>query len=356
MRVRRSISILGAIATCLAATGGCRSEPPQPTADSARAAGSARTTPAKKGGGSALWVMAENAFAVGDVDGDAHEDIIGLCSDKAQGQVSFCAFRGVDLSLSWKLGAIRRDLAHATHIVATGKHGLLIDPGATARVVTLADGKEVASIQLTDRPKETCAVSERSIWLRLVDESELLIDTVDHKTTKAARPASCRSTDMGNVAMCMALGDPTNAACRSMPLPGPIDGMLAFRVAYDGAVGALIGTHSPGTNYSMVAAFDIRDGAATLRFKRALAEGSPLAAPPGDNLAPLALRGGRIFAKYDKEVVALDATTGKTLWKATPGAFMTLHSGATRIYVGRWSALAVYAASDGKAIGTIGVR
>ena len=54
--------------------------------------------------------------------------------------------------------------------------------------------------------------------------------------------------------------------------------------------------------------------------------------------------------------MALDGKSGQTLTTAAPHSFMVLHASATRVYVGRWTELAVHSADDGKLIGTIGWR
>ncbi|MSP24950.1 MAG: hypothetical protein EXR75_07240 [Myxococcales bacterium] len=305
--------------------------------------------------------MSDNGFALGKVDADAVEDIVGLCSSSLQGEVNFCAFSGADLRPLWGIGKFALNAAHTVTVVVAGVHALLMDPAALVHIVALADGKELGNMQLADRATETCTPSEHPgvVWVRLADRSELLLDPTRRSSTPTPRPASCRSTESGMVTMCMASGGAGRAPmhdCESMPLPPPLPDMLPFVVSYDGATGALLGAHSPGTGYPMLAAFNVAAGGSTLRFKRPVAEGSPLADTSTDTSGPMKLAGGRIVAKQGSEIVAFDATTGKRLWSAAPGSFSTLHLSAARAYVGRWSELAIYDAASGARVGQIGSR
>jgi hypothetical protein len=306
-----------------------------------------------------LWVMARHGLAVGKIDDDAHEDVIGLCSDGLQGDASLCAFSGADLDLVWRTETFRRDLAHTVHVVAAAGRAVLIDPSAVAHSVLLASGQVTSRVQLADRAEEACVPREHpaTVWLRLADSSEALLDPARGSLTRAPRPGSCRRTDAAQVAICMMPGNANfESECTATPLPPGVGGMLPMTVAYDGTTGALLGTHTPGTGYTMLAAFDITQEGAKVRFKRALADGSPLAVPEGASIAPLIVAGGRIVTQRADGVAAFDAASGRTVWSANPGAFMTLHASENRVYVGRWTALDIYAADTGRPIGTIGKR
>jgi hypothetical protein len=308
-----------------------------------------------KRAGGPFWVMAAHALDVADLDGDGEEDVVGLCSDQLDGAASFCAFslKRAEATLVWKFGTLNREQVHQAHVVALGDRVLLVDPGALARVVALADGKEHAAIQFDDRVRESCKPSEHpaGVWLRLADDSTFLVDMPKGTAAPEPRPRSCPPSDEQPWLCMKGMG---GAGCKDMTLPAEVKNMLPLEVVYGGRWGVLLGMHTPGTSYAMIAGFEV--GQTDTTFVRPLADGPPLQSPEGHPMAPIVISGDRVFAKHDDEVVAIGVQDGKTLWRAKPGASMTLRASEGRVYVGRWTALEIIDANDGQHIATIGMR
>jgi PQQ-like domain len=313
------------------------------------------------------WVMNPNVAdaATGDVDGDAHEDFIGLCTVGGHdAPYSLCAFSGADWSLLWRYGEFKRTNFHATRYAVSGQHALFVDDLGKAHVVELRGGREVRVSELSERANDLCAGADpKSAWAELADGRGMKVPLSNDPPVAAKRPAHCRQHGLGSVTTCMALGATRNLAgnplagdsCANMPLPPTIDGFIATDVSYDSNVGALRGLHGPGTPYPMVAAFQVSGDSGTVLWKRPVVDGSPLASPPG-GLGKLVIAGGRVITTLDKELVALDDKTGKTLWRTPSASFMALAASTTRVYVGRWSRLDVRDASTGQLLGGVGMR
>ncbi len=291
------------------------------------------------------WRASPVAFDTADIDGDGSDEIVGLCNHVIHEALRLCAYDVAKQKLVWETASLPSDEALAAHVAIRGDRALLVDHTGAARVVSLAGGEELSSRPLAHPASEHCLPAEHpdAVWLRLADDTSFLYTPSSDTLAAAPRPASCRDTDPRKLGECMLLGGP---GCGALPPPERYAGHLPMAVAYEGDVGALFATKTGGGSQAVVFGFEI--GQTDVLYAHPTRQ--------TDGAAPLLLSNQRVFTKDADEVVALDARSGKTLWRTRSGNFNTLHASATRLYVGRWTAIEVYDASSGERLATIGHR
>lgn len=223
---------------------------------------------------------------------------------------------GERLWLSESYGTISTHSAHVhTELAVQGNLVLVTDHRRTAHVLDLITGSELRTATLTDRAEWACADpgSDRHVWIEVADAQHVRMDLTTAELTPAPkRPAYCppwhERVDCRDYK--------GRLLCARDPDRITINGFYAEGVLAMGAERVAVGYKSPGTRLPMAAAY--RKGAKKPHWVRRLID--DLDAPVEEGApAHYDAAGGRLVMHYEvgneeHRLMALDTTTGKTLW------------------------------------------
>lgn len=316
------------------------------------------------------WASGGYSIAEMDVNGDKVLDFVGLCTDSGgEGPLHVGAFDGKSFEMLWRSAPLGdKGNAYMVHVGAAGGRVAVVDALAVAHVLNGADGREVGSVQLSDRVAELCSPREdpRHIWIATKDKVEASLDPVTLTMTKGARPASCAiAASPGRAVVCSGL--PPEMAARQQECLSPsaapfVPGLVALETVVEGENGVATGTKTQGSSVPMIIGYTPGGNGrtSTVRWQRGVAPGSPLAAKE-TGFSRVTLAGGRAVTTYEDlkgthHLQGIDAASGRTLWDQDTGSFLQWRSTPTRVYVMRWTRLEVRDAATGKLLGGIGQR
>ena len=314
------------------------------------------------------WSSTGASVVPARIDGDAIEDFVGryvildLAGQSTQ-TLFVGGFSGATFERVWKAGpyGTLSEGAGATHFTVAGDRVAVADFRSTLHVLDVATGKELRSVQLSDRARSVCGPldARKQVWVELADRNHQIVDLESGKSEAAARPAWCR-----NGARVYHSCGGARAACsdeaRSAPKQGGVRVDLLFT---EGNTTVATGHKEPGTPTPMALGFDATKKSVTwtttIPTDPATVGGFFRGA--GD------LAGGRFFTAYEltgqqgSRLVSLDAKSGARLWevavtRSESGSGVDgLAATATRVYVPHWTWLDIHDAGSGKRLGTVGV-
>ncbi len=286
-----------------------------------------------------------------DVNGDGVEDIVGVYVGKPRGRY-LGAFNGVDKKPLWRFGPIDIATAVAGGLPQFGKQGdlLLLHQKRQGTVLNVHDGKPTAKFPLPNA---------RLVCAGETPTSPLVLGTTSRRPSVASghlRPAlRPRWTGRRVCQRSMAHARQTDVATL-----GDLAQHKQSWALVDGTT--VVGVANGPTTIPTAYGFSGEEREPKWQTVL-LPSAKPGALVLGSNHADLA--GGRAFIGYwsqtDKKqwVLALDAKTGKELWRSpidSPGSFMkSVSASENRVYVVVGDYLVVLDAKTGKVVLDLGV-
>ena len=336
-----------------------------------------------------------------DLGGDAVEDLLGFYrgDPRDPGKEFFAAFDGATLAAKWTLGPYGQyDGDQNNHIVVRGGRALVVAGDATVRIVEIASGKELSTVQLSDKVQAACVpkASTTSVWLQVADNQHVTVDLVSGKSEHAARPADC--ANLGNdAATVLVVKDGGGVAYAVFANDLKIAGFSGQIVLKTGENVVVIGNKSPGTPLPMLvggttappanlqakflaardgdkpardggkpAAFVFVGGTLSLAWQKVLGPEGPNSEARAEFSPQAAVIAGGVVTCYAAgssklRLVRVEAATGKVLWDIViPGTHSScdeILATATRVYVVvRGSYLLAFDATTGAEVGLVGSR
>ena len=252
---------------------------------------------------------------VADVNRDGVEDMISF--GHAYG---FTAFDGTTYEPLWT----RKDLdviGNNGRLGAVAGRRAVVAVGRSLELIELADGKTVSTLPLSDKIARICADGEL-VWIRQLDEVQGTIDvsaaTPAFTVTKEPPPGCVSPLWEANACK------HAHARCERSNPPAS-EFKLTDEAAAPGAPGASITIEfkEPGTP-EVTLVLPGTGGAAPRRI---------LYDREGGRIDAADLGGGKLFLKGVGGITAVDAATGRSLWRLPCGGNTPyLRATATRVY------------------------
>ena len=336
-----------------------------------------------------------------DLGGDAVEDLLGFYrgDPRDPGKDFFAAFDGATLAAKWTLGPYGQyNGGQNNHVVVRGGRALVVAGDATVRIVEIASGKELSTVQLSDKVQAACVpkASATSVWLQVADNQHVTVDLVSGKAEHAARPADC--ANLGNdAATVLVVKDGGGVAYAVFANQLKIAGFSGQIVLKTGENVVVVGNKSPGTPLPMLvggttapppnlqaqflaardgdkpardggkpAAFVFGGGTLSLAWQKVLGPEGPNSEARAEFRPQAAVIAGGVVTCYAAgssklRLVRVEAATGKVLWDIViPGTHSScdeILATATRVYVVvRGSYLLAFDATTGAEVGLVGSR
>ena len=287
--------------------------------------------------------LAQVAPLLTAINADGVDDFVGrFTAEQPRGEY-VGAFDGASQQLLWRVGPLEPTAKPRQLTISDGRLGVIA--GARLTTYRLGDGAEVSRYELPGEVVSSCAnPSERGpIWVMLAAEGRLVdLGTGEHEV--AARPGWCRPRDV-----------------RDAPA---ISGFTAELALTEGDRVVAFARRAAGNERdALLLGFD--RGATATRWVRPVAgdDGPVTDLPrPGEQAA---MRDGRLYVSYyhrgsnRSRLLAVDADTGHTLWRATVpesagNAVRAMNAGRHHLYVVHAQRLSVYDVVSGERVHTFG--
>jgi len=300
------------------------------------------------------------------------ESVVGRIRKRPGDDLWIASFEGAKLTQAWAVGPFGTYSQgyRSTFTAVVGRFVVVTDYRAYIHAYDVATGKELHSLQLSDRVKQMCSSPDGKplVWIEQNDEKTGIFDATTGTTSAATRPAWCPNEWQNERSDCrgwLKRGAPV-AHCRGPESAPKVNGFEALNVLQDGDVAVALGKKKPGTAVPLVVGFDPQTKA--IRWQHPVPSGDlATAAESGTTGLMDALSDGRFVSPYETtprgwHYTAFDARSGDRLWDIelqkvfgvdTPEGFSLSPS---RVYVMRTSSVEIYDAKTGALLGTLGQR
>ncbi|MEO7113936.1 MAG: hypothetical protein ABI183_26075, partial [Polyangiaceae bacterium] len=217
------------------------------------------------GGGAEDFQWTGDAPFAAKINADATEDIVGryrvLASGGGKAKDFIGGIDGVTLKRIWSAGPyVDGDDARGFKYAVVGNNVLVTDPKSVGHILSLATGKETATITMSDRADSICVepTGKPEAWIHVTDNEDLDVDFTSKRTKKMARPPWCKSTDFGISDSQCESGQFTNtsARCSGVDSNFKAPNFEGKKMLSDGTVTVVVGTKSPGTAIPTAVGYD----------------------------------------------------------------------------------------------------
>jgi hypothetical protein len=304
--------------------------------------------------------------------GSGPESVIGRIRKRPGDDLWIASFEGARFTQAWAVGPFGAYSQgyRSTFTAVVGRYVVVTDYRATIHAYDVATGKELHSLQLSDRVKQMCSSPDGKpqVWIEQNDERTGIFDATTGTTSAATRPAWCPNDWQSERSDCrgwLKRGAPV-AHCRGPETAPKVSGFEALNVVQDGDIAVALGKKKPGTAVPLAVGFDPQTKA--VRWQHPVPSGDlATAAESGTTGVMDALSDGRFVSPYETtprgwHYTAFDARSGDRLWDIelqkvfgvdTPEGFSLSPS---RLYVMRTSSVEIYDAKTGALLGTLGQR
>lgn len=293
----------------------------------------------------------------GDINADGVLDFVTLCHDFEAESVGLCGVDGTTLKVQWRAEVMARsDRMDMASFDISGRHVVAMDSRGRMHVHLLSNGSREATHDVSgavgvDRFPLVCAPAEHpgSVWLhQLVRPLGALVDVTTGRAEPADLPPSCA------LKLCAAdAGMFAEKCARLARVSAGRSGDVA-RVLFDGRTSLKL--ERSGEDYVIAGMVAADQQSHRVAWRKVVQRGGP-AQPLLNSLSTARLSEARVVTTYttaagEERLLALDASTGATLWDL-PHAYATLWLSPTRLYVSTGSRFDVREAATGKLLGAV---
>lgn len=281
--------------------------------------------------------------------------VIGRIRTSPADDLYILATDAATLEPRWRLGPLgtySQGYRH-TRFAVSGQRVAVSDFRSTLRVLDLQTGRELRSLNLTDRVEAICPAEAGVVWVRQVDERVLRVDLETGATASGEAPPACQTAHELHRAR---RGWTAEEDQRRLELPG----YQTREQLEEGSSGVAWVVRSPGTPTPYAVGYD--PATLAVRWTTPIPSIDPHLVRD-ESLRP-ALKDGTFYVNYGEgdevwHLTALDAATGARRWdlKLRPifavDSIDGIEAADGYVYVTRTSSLDVYTA-NGERVGTIG--